>query len=178
MKKICRISLFLLAAGFVISCGTTQRSMQPVAHGSDTSDKTERNLPTAVSISSYSTVKSSLHRAHSNWKGTPYRWGGSSRNGIDCSAFMQVLFDQYFNIDLPRNTKRQLYAGSSVRRNALNTGDLVFFKTGRQTLHVGVLIEDNEFLHASTSEGVTISNMDDYYWKSRYLAGRRVVHLQ
>lgn len=129
-------------------------------------------------VARYSAVKSSLYQAHSSWEGTPYKFGGTSSRGIDCSAFMQIVFDDYFGIELPRNTKRQMYAGTGVRRSALKTGDLVFFKTGRKTLHVGVLVEEDEFLHASTSQGVTISSMDDYYWKSRYLAGRRVVQVQ
>jgi cell wall-associated NlpC family hydrolase len=123
-------------------------------------------------------VQVSLEQAHRDWQGTPYVWGGTTEHGIDCSAFMQILFDQYFGIDIPRNTKRQLYAGSGIRRRALNTGDLVFFKTGRKTLHVGVIVEEEEFLHASTSEGVTTSSLDDRYWSSRYLGARRVMELR
>lgn len=177
MKNAALFFAFVLSAFLLISCGTARRSVQPSSQPVSSAGK-KSSLPSAMSVSRYSAVKSSLHQALQNWEGTPYKFGGTSERGIDCSAFMQVIFDNYFGIKLPRNTKRQLYAGTGVRRNALKAGDLVFFKTGRKTLHVGVVVEDDEFLHASTSQGVTISSMDDYYWKSRYLAGRRVVQVQ
>jgi len=163
----------------LISCGVAERTLEspPAARGASGESASEP-LPSAISVSKYNEVQVLLEQAHRDWKGTPYALGGSSSRGIDCSAFMQVLFDDYFGIDLPRNTKKQLYVGSGVRREALTTGDLVFFKTARKTLHVGVIVEEDEFLHASTSQGVTTSSLDDYYWRSRYLAGRRVMELE
>ena len=179
MTKFLQILTVGLVAGYLVSCGVAERSIQQTSSSSGSSgNTTSKPLPAAVSVSKYKEVQVSLEQAHRDWKGTPYVLGGTSSRGIDCSAFMQVLFDNYFGITLPRNTKRQLYSGSGVQRDALTTGDLVFFKTGRKTLHVGVIIEDKQFLHASTSRGVTISNLDDYYWKSRYLSGRRVMELR
>lgn len=162
-----------------MSCGVAERTLKPPPAASGTSgESASEPLPSAISVSKYNEVQVSLEQAHRDWEGTPYALGGISSRGIDCSAFMQVLFDDYFGVELPRNTKRQIYAGTPVRREALTTGDLVFFKTGRKTLHVGVIVEDDEFLHASTSQGVTTSSLDDYYWRSRYLAARRVMELQ
>jgi cell wall-associated NlpC family hydrolase len=175
MIRIKFLVVFACTAGLLMSCGVAERTLKPPSATSGTSPEP---LPSAISVSKYDEVQVSLEQAHRAWQGTPYVFGGSSSRGIDCSAFMQVLFDDYFGVDLPRNTKRQLYAGTSIRRELLTTGDLVFFKMGRKTLHVGVIVEGDEFLHASTSQGVTTSSLDDYYWKSRYLGGRRVMQLQ
>lgn len=170
----------VLLAALMTSCGVSERTMRPSSSPAEESSRPESSsdLPPAITVSKYKEVQVSLEQAYRDWQGTPYVLGGSSERGIDCSSFIQIIFDDYFGIDIPRNTKRQLYAGTGVRRRALATGDLVFFKTGRKTLHVGVIVEDDEFLHASTSQGVTTGSLDDRYWQSRYLAGRRVMELR
>lgn len=114
-------------------------------------------------------------QAYRDWKGTPYVLGGASKNGVDCSQLVNLIFDNYFGIDLPANTRSQLNVGTGVRRLSLRTGDLVFFRTGRRTLHVGIMVNSREFLHASTSSGVMISELESSYWANRYLAARRVL---
>jgi cell wall-associated NlpC family hydrolase len=114
-------------------------------------------------------------QAYQEWEGTPYQLGGASKNGVDCSRLMNVIFDNYFDIDLPTNTRAQLDAGDVIRRAGIRTGDLVFLKTGRKTLHVGVAVNRGEFLHASTSNGVMISKLGNSYWRNRFLAARRVL---
>ena len=182
MSRIGYILLVSIFAVSLVGCGVSKRAVSPKPPSQTESSSAEDNpnpsRPMAISVSKYNEVQASLEQAYREWEGTPYAFGGISTSGIDCSAFMQVVFDDYFGINLPRDTRRQLYAGHSIRRESLNTGDLVFFKTGRKTLHVGVIIEEDEFLHASTSQGVTTSSLDDYYWKSRYLGGRRVMQLQ
>ncbi|MFO7848020.1 MAG: NlpC/P60 family protein [Balneolaceae bacterium] len=120
-------------------------------------------------------ILNALNQAHQDWKGTPYILGGSGISGVDCSSFTQIVFDEYFGFTLPRNTRQQLREGSSIRRNYIRPGDLIFFRTGRSLLHVGVAMEDGRFLHASVSSGVMISSIDQRYWASRYLATRRIL---
>lgn len=119
-------------------------------------------------------VLDALNQAHNNWKGTPYVLGGSGIGGVDCSSFIQIVFKDYFGITLPRNTRQQLQEGSSVRRHYTRPGDLVFFRTGRNTLHVGILMDGDRFLHASVSSGVMISDLSQRYWATKYLATRRI----
>lgn len=182
MKIIGYIIFISILISLFAGCGVAERtvSQQPPSQteSSSAEDNPNPSRPMAISVSKYNEVQASLEQAYREWEGTPYAFGGISTNGIDCSAFMQVVFDDYFGVNLPRDTRRQLYAGHSIRRESLNTGDLVFFKTGHKTLHVGVIIEEDEFLHASTSQGVTVSNLESNYWQSRYLSARRVMELR
>jgi cell wall-associated NlpC family hydrolase len=88
---------------------------------------------------------------------------------------MQVVFEDYFSMILPRTTLEQMQFGKPVAKRRITPGDMVFFKTGRRTYHVGIMVNSTEFLHASTSEGVTISDLSHPYWESSLLAFRRVL---
>jgi len=124
---------------------------------------------------SSSAVLSSIRQRGDSWMGVRYRFGGESRSGIDCSAFTRQIFREAFGVELPRNTALQVQEGSSISRQDLTAGDLVFFRRGG-TRHVGVYLGDNEFIHASTSRGVTISNLDEDYYRRYYWTARRVLN--
>jgi len=113
---------------------------------------------------------------YSQWQGTPYKFGGTSRSGVDCSGFMVRSFDHVYNVNLPRTTELQMQKGVVVDRGQLKTGDLIFFKTGIKKLHVGVYLKDQKFMHASTSKGVIISTLNNPYWTDAYWHGRRVLN--
>ncbi|WP_421187128.1 C40 family peptidase [Aeromonas enteropelogenes] len=108
------------------------------------------------------------------WRGVPYRMGGSTRAGLDCSAFTQLAYQQVLGFSLPRTTESQATLGTPVERYRLQHGDLVFFKTGWRQYHVGVYTGSGEFIHASTSKGVIRSRLDNVYWNSRYWQARRL----
>ena len=116
-----------------------------------------------------------LQRQYSKWAGTPYQFGGSSKKGIDCSALMVQVYKDAFGQPLPRTTAQQVKIGKSIAKSRLKVGDLVFFKTGRNQRHVGVYMGKNEFFHASVSNGVTVSQLTDPYWRSRYWQSRRIL---
>ncbi|QOL14368.1 bifunctional murein DD-endopeptidase/murein LD-carboxypeptidase [Dickeya dianthicola] len=120
-------------------------------------------------------VKSRLLEQYANWKGVRYRLGGDSRKGIDCSGFVQRTFREQFGMDLPRSSYEQQDIGVQIQRNKLRPGDLVVFHAGSTGRHMGIYIGNQQFVHASTSIGVTISSMDDNYWKPRYREARRVL---
>ncbi len=120
-------------------------------------------------------MERALLEQHARWRGVPYRLGGTDRGGIDCSAFVQRTFAERFGIALPRTTAQQGRAGVAVTREALRPGDLVFFKTGRKLRHVGIYLGDGRFLHASTSRGVTLSSLENRYWRERYWKARRIL---
>jgi len=108
------------------------------------------------------------------WRGVPYRLGGSSESGVDCSAFVQITFRSKLGVDLPRTTEELAREGERVSRSELQAGDLVFFKTGFRQRHVGIYMGGKRFLHASTSRGVMTSSLNNVYWKERYWKARRI----
>lgn len=120
-------------------------------------------------------LKAALKNYYKKWKGVPYVYGGRSQNGIDCSSFVQHTYNAVESYELPRTTVQQARLGMSVSRSNLETGDLVFFKTGLASHHVGVYLGRGRFMHASSSQGVTISRLDNVYWRQHYWQSRRIV---
>ncbi|CAM4501799.1 C40 family peptidase [Paenibacillus typhae] len=107
--------------------------------------------------------------------GTPYKYGGTTTAGFDCSGFILHIMDNY-KLDLPRTSQTQAKTGSYVEKEDLRAGDLVFFNTnGRGISHAGIYIGENKFAHSSTSKGVTISSLSEGYYKDRYVTARRVL---
>lgn len=127
-------------------------------------------------LSNPAQVKSVLNRQLSEWRGTPYRFGGLSRRGIDCSGFVYRTFRDRFGIQLPRTTEGQSEVGTRIKKSELMPGDLVFFKTGwgGDGLHVGIYDRNNQFIHASTSRGVMRSSLNNVYWRKVFWQARRL----
>ena len=122
------------------------------------------------------TVIARLNDQLSGWHGTPYRYGGMSRRGVDCSGFVSITFRDRFDLQLPRETRQQAKIGTEIDKDDLLPGDLVFFKTGsgESGLHVGIYDTDNQFIHASTSRGVMRSSLDNVYWSKKFWQARRI----
>ena len=127
-----------------------------------------------VDLDNVDLVKESLYAQYEQWKNTRYRIGGLSRDGIDCSGFAHVTFKSRLGIILPRSTEFQAELGEEIDKSELRAGDLVFFRTIKSGRHVGVYLEDGKFLHASSSQGVTISGLAESYWKSAYWKAKRL----
>lgn len=109
------------------------------------------------------------------WDGTPHVLGGSSAAGMDCSAFVQRVFANVFDLELPRTTEEQVNAGRRVNWSELQAGDLVFFQPPTKTNHVGIYLKDGEFAHVSSTDGVSISELDVPYWRTAYWTSRRLL---
>jgi lipoprotein Spr len=109
------------------------------------------------------------------WWGTPYSLGGSTKNGVDCSYFTLDVMKDIYKVNLKRTAAEQYEQSTKIEWNDLKEGDLIFFKAdGRRNIsHVGIYLANNKFAHASTSQGVTISDLSDPYWQRRlYSLGR------
>lgn len=120
-------------------------------------------------------VRQALLAQHARWVGTPYRLGGTSRGGVDCSALVQNVFEETFRLSLPRTTGEQVNQGRPVARDELAPGDLVFFRPPGTYRHVGIYVGEGRFLHASSSRGVMISTLDNSYWRRHFWQARRAL---
>ncbi len=123
-----------------------------------------------------------LVKVAKSFAGAPYRYGGESVRGLDCSAFVKKMYE-IFEVQLPRSAREQYGAGMRVSQNDLTTGDLVFFRTRKQfsyPTHVGIFIGDGKFIHASSycRQGVRISSLSEEYYAKRFVGAVRVKTLQ
>ena len=108
---------------------------------------------------------------------TPYKYGGNTDKGIDCSAFTKQVYEKSVSVELPRTAREQFNTGEKVSKDELKFGDLVFFNTRKTNNpgHVGIYLGDNQFVHASKTYGVTVSSLDANYYKKRYAGARRMM---
>lgn len=117
----------------------------------------------------------SLYTFIEEWYGTPYRFGGTSKTGIDCSAFTRRLYEEVYNMSLVRTSIEQFASVAYITKEALKEGDLVFFKIrSKRISHVGVYLSDGKFVHASVSRGVVISDLEESYWSRSYAGAGRM----
>ena len=117
----------------------------------------------------------SLLKKIDEWYGTPYNYGGSTKNGVDCSYFTLDVMQGVFNINLKRTAAEQYEQTSRINWEDLKEGDLIFFKTEgpNKISHVGIYLSNNKFVHSSVRNGVTISDLSDpYYQRTLYSMGR------
>ena len=124
----------------------------------------------------YTTIREKMLMEVIKYLDTPYKYGGNTKDGMDCSAFTQILYRDVFNINLERSARLQYTQGSVVSKDdTLKVGDLVFFNTRKRVKpgHVGIYIGDNLFAHASTKKGVTITSLDYDYYSRVYMGARR-----
>lgn len=133
--------------------------------------------PTPTQTRTAEAVETDLRAAAEEWRGVPQEWGGTTKEGVDCSGLVQHVYDTKFQLALPRTTDRQVQTGTQVSRSALQPGDLVFFRHNRKDYHVGIYLSDGEFLHTSTEEGVTVTPLDRPYWDRRWWQARRLLDL-
>jgi len=167
--------------------GNSSRNISVTANAGNNYDALKANKDMATSIQmKYSSLLDVLPRAINNipiynfineWYGVRYRLGGNDKQGIDCSAFVQRFYEQVFGINLVRTAFEQFNKSNLLFDNEdLKEGDLVFFRVhSKRISHVGVYLMNNFFVHASSSQGVMISSLNDKYWQRYFACGGRVL---
>lgn len=179
-----RFLLFFVLFLFFVGCAI-QNSRAVLPSHRDKDYKKETPVKTVTKKTSDTQKKSnttktqikttSLKKAADSYLGVRYKYGGTSRKGLDCSGFIWRAFSDAGKRGVERTSSTELYKmGKSVSRSSLKQGDLCFFGPGRKVNHVGIYMGNNKFIHASSSKGVTYSSLDNVYWKPRIIGFRRV----
>ncbi len=169
-----RAIFYLLIIIVLTSCGSSFKNKAVISSKNRTTAKakTTRN-------SNFKKIKSIVSYAKT-FDGTRYKYGGTTRKGMDCSGLVYTSFKKE-NIILPRTSKTMATQGKAISLKKVNVGDLLFFKTNKRKnviSHVGLVVEIKgviKFIHASTSRGVIISSLDEKYWSKCFVAARRVL---
>lgn len=116
-----------------------------------------------------------LDKTVDEYIGTKYKSAGTTTSGFDCSGFTMFIFNK-LGIELPHQSKSQATKGYWIDKKDLRPGDLVFFNTdGKGISHVGIYLGNDEFIHSATDDGVVRNNMNEKYYKTRYVSARRVI---
>ena len=119
--------------------------------------------------------KNKLEAQFKLYKGTKYKYGGIDKSGFDCSGYVNKVYKNAFNIQLPRTTKEMAKKGKKVSKSNLKVGDLLYFRPTSRYRHVGIYMGNDQFMHSSTSQGVTKSSLKNQYWKKKYRYARRIL---
>jgi cell wall-associated NlpC family hydrolase len=179
LLKLKSTLLLLLLSLFLVSCGSSKKP---------TSSRTKTHKTTSKKTASKSTKKSSGNKTTSNiiktaktYEGTKYKFGGTTKKGMDCSGLVYVAYGKE-GVNLPRVSRDMAKQGKSVSLNKVVEGDLLFFKTGKsknRVNHVGIVtkVKNGElfFIHASTTLGVINSSLNENYWKKTFVEARRII---
>ncbi|CAH0204937.1 C40 family peptidase [Chryseobacterium sp. Bi04] len=180
--RIKQLSVLMIASAFVISCGSSKSVSAHKKSGSKTVAKSEnlRRLDSKFDGKVPRSANDILKDAE-KYIGTPYKFGGNTSSGFDCSGFTVKVFEENA-FTLPRRSSDQADAGKNIDITDVKPGDLLFFATagGSRVSHVGIVHDigpDGEvkFIHASTSKGVIISSLNEKYWNKAYLHAQRVL---
>ncbi|NQD70477.1 glycoside hydrolase [Sphingobacterium shayense] len=165
-----------LVAGmlFIGLCLVSQAQTTKKSTDSDPDNLAKEYFSQIMGVATTTMANTKLYQFVYEWLGTPYRLGGDSKRGIDCSKFSLAVYENVFNTTIGYNSRNQYANVTPIRKKDLQSGDLVFFKIrSRQITHVGIYLGDGKFAHASSSRGVMVSNLDEAYWKRYYYQGGR-----
>lgn len=171
------VILFALFCGvFLSSCGIFRKSPSTRPDSSAKRDKELIDKYEQIIGQKIDPRKSlALYQAVDGWMGAPYKYGGNTRRGTDCSGFTGSIYKDVYQKDIPRSSEDQYVKAKHIKRKHLQEGDLVFFKIEdkKKASHVGLYLGNNKFVHASTKRGVRIDDLEDEYYKKYYVGAGR-----
>ena len=159
-----KLLVLILIACSIASCSSSRHTSRASVN------KKTKKLPKREA-----SIRQKLETEYRKCKGVPYKYGGTTYKGFDCSGFVQSIYKKALKINLPRSTKGMLKKGILVSKSNLKIGDLVFFKPINNYRHVGIFMGNHIFMHVSTSKGVTMSSLKESYWRKCYFQSRRIL---
>ncbi len=169
--------LALLSAGSCRKVSDTSHPEEPAKQRQQKKRHVSAQLVGPFDVGPWDTTeREKFGRLLQEYLGTPYQGASEYQEGIDCSRFTSEVYRRYDGLRLPRVARDQAQTGQEVSRSHIRYGDLVFFAIGgKRVSHVGIYVGDNHFIHASSSRGVVIDDMNTSYWRKYYHSARRVV---
>lgn len=176
-KNMVFIGAVVIGVSILGSCSGSKQSQS--SSGKSDNRKAETDVLTRYShklgVPTSALVNKKLYVFIDQWEGVPYKYGGTSKVGVDCSGFIGLLYREVYNSEVARTTTELAARSKPVSKNALKEGDLVFFDiNGKKSSHVGVYLHNGKFIHASTSKGVIISELDNPYYQQAFAKGGRL----
>jgi len=178
MKKIIILTLLVssMLTGKAQDSKTSLSNTTPKQETSDPDNLASQFFSQVMGVAISATSNTKMYQFIYDWLGTPYRLGGDTKKGVDCSGFAYQLYDKTFNTIIGSNSRNIFSMVNPINKVELKEGDLVFFKIKSKSIsHVGVYIGDNKFAHASSSKGVMISNLNEPYWQRYFYKGGRLL---
>ncbi|MBL0707517.1 MAG: C40 family peptidase [Sulfurimonas sp.] len=169
------LRLLLIASALIVFSGCSSRTLRQHSSHSTHIKTSHYKAKPKYKPKIQNWITDALYDQYKIWYKTPYKYGGVSKYGLDCSSLAQIVYRDAFGIRLPRTTKYQVKKGYLISKNSTKEGDLVFFKTGYDSRHVGIIIENDKFMHTSQKNGVSISSLRNPYWRSKYWQSRRIL---
>ncbi len=171
--NIKKVILLLLVNFTIVSCKSKKDISDSKSSKND--DKITSKYALLLKTSEQNITNSKLYSFIDSWYGTPYKFGGNDKNGIDCSGFVFKLYEQVYLTKTPRTTSELNDLVKDIKKKDLKEGDLVFFKTDtKKVSHVGVYLMNNKFVHASSKKGIMISDLNEEYFEKSYYKGGRL----
>jgi len=172
LKNIFKLFLLIL---FLSSCSATKKVNSDISkntkskitkHQLKSKNNSIEDFANYIGVKKKELKNKDLYVYIDNWLGIPHKLGGTSKKGIDCSAFVKDIYDQVYQINLPRTSREMSEVINTKKTDKLTEGDLIFFSfSGQKIDHVGIYLQNNKFVHVSTKKGVIISNLDDIWYK-------------
>ncbi|MDX2129285.1 MAG: C40 family peptidase [Chloroherpetonaceae bacterium] len=197
IHHILKLLVWLLSIGtflFIQSCASTTSTKRyqskpaterEIKALEEEAEKSEAEIEPSSPSKSSSLKKIShsgierLQEEINQYLGTPYRYGGEKFTGMDCSGFVMRVYQDAIKLKLPRTSSAMAQFGEFVSQTKLKFGDLVFFRIKSSKIsHVGIYIGEGEFVHSSSSLGVTVSKLSDKYYQKHYALSRRVIETE
>jgi hypothetical protein len=168
-----------MSVALLASCHSSRNATTKTGKDASIVERVNKNKPSSNGGKSDNDTKvaNALVKEANKWLGVPYKYGGTSHSGVDCSGLVMEVFNDAADVKLPRDSRSQQSYCRKIDAQNLQPGDLVFFSSkagGDNVSHVGMYVGDNSIIHASTSRGVIISNLSENYYKNHYYSSGRV----
>lgn len=174
MKRVKFILKSTVALLFVLTLSCEGNKSKETGKLSQADVELKKKYATQLGVEEKSITNLKLYRFVDEWYGVPYKYGGKTKSGVDCSGFASALLRDVYAISLAGSAQTMYESCDHVAEKNLQEGDLVFFKINSKNVsHVGVYLQNRRFVHASTKRGITINNLDEAYYKKYFFKGGR-----